>query len=109
MSFIIVICCPVAFMNKFVHLMLHFHWLRGSQRRADIFRYKSLSRKTLAFFGKTDEWETKVIATNPLQRSHYNKAILQQSDSKGTLFFLFFNFSLFVHRENLDKFLIGKF
>ena len=28
--------CPVAIMKKFVHQMLHFHWLRSPWQRADI-------------------------------------------------------------------------
>ena len=63
--------------------------------------------------GEAETFETKplqrsyfneVIGANPLQRSHCNEIIvtkpLQQNNGKLTSFFLIFNSSLFVYREN---------
>ena len=71
--------------------MLHFHWLKHSWRRANIFRYRKVYSGIFPFVKKYGSFlckdeqtgEVKTIATNPLQWRHKNKAIatkLLQSD-----------------------------
>ena len=87
-------CCPVTIMKKFVHLILHFRWLRGPWRRANIFWYSTSSRMMIALFKAKERSKShcnEAIATKPLHRRCCNEAIvtkpLQRSHCKATSFF----------------------
>lgn len=79
---------PGSHNEKFAQLMVHFHWPRSPWR---------LAKKDGSFVNRDEQEKRKL-----LQRNHYIKP-LQRSHCQMTLFFLFFNSSLFVSRKNSNN------